>query len=130
MWGAFSVLGAIALGVLIGLWMKKKFNRVMLGAAVIAGFSVAYPIAEFGGPLLATLDQVAPWVAVNLVLASIASVLLWFDFQEKGIKKFNVIVGFLAPTFFLLAAGPFLVAWDLVGGLGTGVESALSQMGR
>ncbi|WP_160050098.1 MULTISPECIES: hypothetical protein [unclassified Nocardiopsis] len=130
MWGAFSIIGAIALGLLIGLWMKKKFNRFMLGAAVVAGFSVAYPIAELGGPLLARLDQVAAWVSINLVLASIASVLLWFDFQEKGIKKFNVIVGFLAPTFFLLAAGPFLVPLDLVSGVAVEAETALSQMGR
>ncbi|MEU4286350.1 hypothetical protein [Nocardiopsis dassonvillei] len=130
MWGAFSVIGAIALGLLIGLWMKKKFNRFMLGAAVVAGFSVAYPIAEFGGPLLAQLDQVAAWTSVNLVLAAIASVLLWFDFQEKGIKKFNIIVGFLAPTFFLLAAGPFLVPLDLVSGIAGSAETALSQMGR
>src|SRR5690625_6405420 len=56
--------------------MKKKFNRFMLACAVIAGFSVAYPLAEWGGPVLSMLDQVAPWVAVNLVLASICSVLL------------------------------------------------------
>lgn len=130
MWATFSVLGAIAFGLLIGLWMKKKFNRFMLGCAVVAGFSVAYPIAQFGGPLLATLDQVAPWVTVNLVLASICSVLLWFDFQEKGIKKFNIFAGFLAPTFFLLAAGPFLVPLDLVGNVGSSVETALSSMGR
>lgn len=130
MWATFSVIGAIATGLLIGLWMKKKFNRVMLGCAVVAGFSVAYPIAEFGGPLLAQLDQVAAWVSVNLVLASLASVLLWFDFQEKGIKRFNIIVGFLAPTFFLLAAGPFLVPLDLVGSVGTSVETALSSVGR
>ncbi|MFE3457404.1 hypothetical protein ACFXKD_07635 [Nocardiopsis aegyptia] len=129
MWTTFSVLGAIALGITIGMWIKKKFNRFMLACAVIAGFSVAYPIAEFGGPLLSTLDQVAPWVAVNLVLAALASVFLFFDFKEKGIKKHNVIIGFLAPVLFLLAAGPFLVPLDLVSGLGTGVESALSSMG-
>jgi hypothetical protein len=130
MWATFSILGAIAFGLLIGLWMKKKFNRFMLGCAVIAGLSVAYPIAEFGGPMLAQLDQVAPWVAVNLVLASICAVLLWFDFQEKGIKKFNIFAGFLAPTFFLLAAGPFLVPLDLVGSVGASVETALSSVGR
>ncbi|TMZ69506.1 hypothetical protein EMG21_28260 [Klebsiella pneumoniae] len=129
MWVTFSVLGAIALGLTIGLWIKKKFNRFMLGCAVVAGFSVAFPIAEFGGPLLSTLDQVAPWVAVNLVLASIASVIVFFDFKEKGIKKWNIFVGFLAPTLFLLAAGPFLVPLDLVGSLGSGVENALSSMG-
>lgn len=130
MWVTFSVIGAIAFGLLIGLWMKKKFNRFMLGCAVVAGFSVAYPLAEWGGPMLSQLDQVAPWVAVNLVLASICSVLLWYDFQEKGIKKFNIFAGFLAPTFFLLAAGPFLVPLDLVGSVGTTVDTALSQMGR
>ncbi|RKR98977.1 hypothetical protein DFP74_6698 [Nocardiopsis sp. Huas11] len=130
MWTTFSVLGAIALGITIGMWIKKKFNRFMLACAVIAGFSVAYPIAEFGGPLLSQLDQVAPWVAVNLVLAALASVFLFFDFKEKGIKKHNIIIGFLAPVLFLLAAGPFLVPLDLVSGLGTGVESALSSMGR
>lgn len=130
MWATFSVLGAIALGCLIGLWMKKKFNRFMLGCAVVAGFSVAFPLAEFGGPLLSSLDEVAPWVGVNLVLASICSVLLWFDFQEKGIKKFNIFAAFLAPTFFLLAAGPFLVPWGLVSDLGSNVDTALAQMGR
>lgn len=129
MWTTFSVLGAIALGITIGMWIKKKFNRFMLACAVIAGFSVAYPIAEFGGPLLSTLDQVAPWVAVNLVLAALASVFLFFDFKEKGIKKHNVIIGFLAPVLFLLAAGPFLVPLDLVGNVGTSVETALSSMG-
>ncbi|MFE0270465.1 hypothetical protein ACFWZ7_24790 [Nocardiopsis alba] len=130
MWVTFSVLGAIALGITIGMWIKKKFNRFMLGCAVMAGFSVAFPVAEFGGPLLAQLDQVAPWVAVNMVLASIAAVIVFFDFKEKGIKKWNIFVGFFAPVLFLLAAGPFLIPLDLVGGLGGGVETALSSMGR
>ena len=130
MWVTFSVLGAIALGITIGMWIKKKFNRFMLACAVVAGLSVAYPIAEWGGPLLTQLDQVAPWVAINVVLASIAAVIVFFDFKEKGIKKWNVFVGFIAPVLFLLAAGPFLVPLDLVGSVGTSVDSALSSMGR
>ena len=129
MWVTFSVLGAIALGITIGMWIKKKFNRFMLACAVVAGLSVAYPIAEWGGPLLTQLDQVAPWVAINVVLASIAAVIVFFDFKEKGIKKWNVFVGFIAPVLFLLAAGPFLVPLDLVGSVGTSVDSALSSMG-
>jgi len=128
-WVTFSVLGAIALGITIGMWIKKKFNRFMLACAVVAGLSVAYPIAEWGGPLLTQLDQVAPWVAINVVLASIAAVIVFFDFKEKGIKKWNVFVGFIAPVLFLLAAGPFLVPLDLVGSVGTSVDSALSSMG-
>jgi len=129
MWVTFSVLGAIALGITIGMWIKKKFNRFMLACAVVAGLSVAYPIAEWGGPLLTQLDQVAPWVAINVVLASIAAVIVFFDFKEKGIKKWNVFIGFIAPVLFLLAAGPFLVPLDLVGSVGTSVDSALSSMG-
>lgn len=130
MWVTFSVLGAIALGITIGMWIKKKFNRFMLACAVVAGLSVAYPIAEWGGPLLTQLDQVAPWVAINVVLASIAAVIVFFDFKEKGIKKWNIFIGFIAPVLFLLAAGPFLVPLDLVGSVGTSVDSALSSMGR
>ncbi|WP_017584315.1 hypothetical protein [Nocardiopsis valliformis] len=129
MWATFSVLGAIALGITIGMWIKKRFNRFMLGCAVVAGFSVAYPIAQFGGPLLSQLDQVASWVAVNMVLASVFAVIVFFDFKEKGIKKWNIFVGFLAPVLFLLAAGPFLVPLDLLGGLGEGVDDALASMG-
>ena len=130
MWVTASVLGAIALGLMIGLWIVGAFNKVMLVCALVAGFSLAYPIAEYGGPALSQLDQVAAWVSINLVLASIASVIVFYDFKSKSIKKWHILLAFATPTLFLLAAGPFLMPLNLVGGIAPGLDAALSQMGR
>lgn len=130
MWVTFSIVGSIALGLLIGLWVKQKFNKFMLICAILSGLSLAYPIAEWGGPVLARLNNIAPWVVITVVLASIASVMVFYDFKQKTMSKFDICVAFLAPILFLLAAGPFLVPLNLVGEGVAGLDAALSSVGR
>jgi hypothetical protein len=125
-----SVVGAIALGIAIVLWWWAKRGRVLTVCCLLFGFAIAWPLSHvFAGPL-AQIDQVASWVLISLTLAAAASTWLFFELKNPGTQKFTPWIALVTPALFVLAAGPFLLPLEIVGGVTGTAEDLVMQMGR
>ncbi len=124
-----SAIGAIAAGIAIVMWYFKKKGRTLTVCCLLAGFAVAVPVSQLAADPLSRIDEVATWVTINLVLAAAASTWLFFELKEKGTRSFTPWIALAAPALFVLAAGPFMIPVEIVGGVSDAANQAMFQGG-
>lgn len=102
----FGAIGAVALGLAITLYMRKKLGRFLTIMMLACGFASVGLLSQIIGPLLNMLGGVGLGIAFATVFAAAGLLWVFQEIKEKKTDKKTPWIALFLPTFLALSTLP------------------------
>lgn len=99
-------IGAVALGLALTLYLRKKLGRFLTFMMLITGFAAVGLLSQIIGPLLNMLGGLGLQIGFSTVFAAAALLWVYQEIKEKKTDKKTPWIALLLPTFLALATLP------------------------
>jgi hypothetical protein len=102
----FGAIGALALGLAITLYLRKKLGRFLTIMMLICGFASVGLLSQIIGPLLNMLGGLGLQIGFSTVFAAAALLWVFQEVKEKKTDKRTPWIALFLPTFLALSTLP------------------------
>ena len=102
----FGAIGAVALGLALTLYLRKKLGRFLTFMMLVCGFASVGLLTQIVGPALNMLGGLGLQIAFSTVFAAAALLWVYQEIKEKKTDKKTPWIALLLPTFLALSTLP------------------------